>query len=34
MDIQHIVQRGFVVITVLVSLLLAVLFAAIQTGLI
>jgi hypothetical protein len=34
MDIQHIVQRWFVVITILVSLLLAVLFAAIQAGLI
>jgi len=34
MDIQHIVQRWFVTITIALCLLLAVLFGAVQAGLI
>ncbi len=34
MDFQHIVQRWFVVITIALCLLLALLFGAIQAGLI
>ena len=34
MDIQHIIERWFVIITVLLSLGLALLFGAIQAGLI
>jgi len=33
MDIQHIIQRWFVVITIALCLLLAVLFGAVQAGL-
>jgi len=34
MDIQHLVQRFFVIITIALCLLLAVLFGALQAGLI
>jgi hypothetical protein len=34
MDIQHIIQRAFVIGTILLCVLIAVLFAAIQAGLI
>jgi hypothetical protein len=34
MDIQHIVQRWFIIVTIILCLGLAILFAAIQTGLI
>ena len=34
MDIQHIAQRTFILVTVLLCLGLAILFAAIQAGLI
>ena len=34
MDIQHIAQKGLIITTVLLSLILVLLFAAIQTGLI
>lgn len=34
MDIQHIVERWFIVITVLLCLVIALLFAALQTGMI
>jgi hypothetical protein len=34
MDIQHIVERWFIVITVLLCLVIAFLFAALQTGMI
>ena len=32
MDIQHLIERWFVVITIILSLLLALLFGAVQTG--
>jgi len=32
MDIQHIVERWFIVITILLCLVIALLFAALQTG--
>lgn len=34
MDIQHIAQKSLIIATVLLSLILVLLFAAIQTGLI
>jgi len=34
MDISHIIQRWFVLITILTCLVLAILFGAVQTGLI
>lgn len=32
MDLHHIVQRWFVIVTIVLSLLLAVLFGAVQAG--
>jgi len=32
MDIQHLIERWFVVITIILSLLLALLFGAVQVG--
>ena len=32
MDIQHLIERWFVVITIVLSLLLALLFGAVQAG--
>jgi hypothetical protein len=34
MDIQHLIERWFIVATILLSLVLAVLFGAIQAGLV